>query len=389
MKKTVLFLITTALLLSGCIKAPTPEITTPPATESTPEPTVQATEAPETSPVYSDYEAPMLSLTATPIDRSFTDNAGNTVMTFYGQSLELLSLDPQVSEAVTLSLLNLTDYNTSAAPRFLREIKEAFASGEATEPCSFRLLTNCTRLDMSVCSLVFKQITSGINARSNITIHSVSYDLISGKTLKLKDILIPDYSAAALVQSIVDSLAEQAQNGQLYSDYAYVIDGLFHSNTEVTNWYLDSQGLCFYFSPYEIAPYNMGVIVASISYAQLEGLLREEYYPEESIGLMGKVFCRKGSEWEGYSQYSELILNSDAEDWTIFTEGAVEDFRIETGSFQGGNFQPQATVFACATLCSSDALLIQANADDLENLLVTYTDGGETLCVPLSELICE
>ena len=69
MKKTVLFLITTALLLSGCIKAPTPEITTPPAKENTPEPTVQATEAPETSPVYSDYEAPMLSLTATPIDR--------------------------------------------------------------------------------------------------------------------------------------------------------------------------------------------------------------------------------------------------------------------------------------------------------------------------------
>ena len=49
------------------------------------------------------------------------------------------------------------------------------------------------------------------------------------------------------------------------------------------SWYFSDTGMHFYFSPYEIAPYVVGEVDIEIPYAELRGILKEEYFPEATI----------------------------------------------------------------------------------------------------------
>lgn len=45
-------------------------------------------------------------------------------------------------------------------------------------------------------------------------------------------------------------------------------------------WYFADSGMHFYFSPYEIAPYSVGDIDIEIPYEELQGVLKEAYFPQ-------------------------------------------------------------------------------------------------------------
>ena len=206
MKRIALFLMIFAALLSGCITVP--ETTQPATVATTPPQTTAPTEPPQTEPEYSDYEAPMLSITGVYDVRSFQ------FMEYRGQIFELFTQDPQVSEAVTLSLLNITDFDATEAPKLLKQ----------EEAVSFQLHGNCQRLDSSILSLLLTQVVSTEYGRPNVTMQSVTYDLVTGNRLKLKDILVPDYSAQVLTNALIECLSEKAQQGLLYSDSIFFSD---------------------------------------------------------------------------------------------------------------------------------------------------------------------
>ena len=369
MKRIILFLMICVMLLSGCITIPEPTQSTTVATM--PPQTTAATEPTQTEPEYSDYEAPMLSLTGVYDVRSFP------LMDYRSHIFELLIQDPQVSEAVTLNLLNITDFDATEASRLLKQ----------EESVSFQLQGNCQRLDSSILSLLITQVVSTEDGRPNVTMQSATYDLVTGNRLKLKDILLPDYSAQVLTDALMESLSQKAQQGLLYSDYAYVVSQLFTANTQAVNWYFSSEGLCFYFSPYEIAPYNLGFVTATIPYEALTGTLRSVYFPSETVGLMGKVICQAGDAWENFSQFRELTLDPNGKEYQIFSQGAVENFRMEYGTFTEAGFISEGTVFASTTLCPQDVILLQLNEEQVGKLLVTYLAGGELVSVALTDLL--
>lgn len=384
MKKIVLFILILSMFLCGCHREPSPtepsQIQTLPVPSATePEPT-QETTAP-----YADYETPMISFTAAMDIRDFQNGSGGTLLRYSSQIMEVLTMDPQVSEAVTLGLLNLSDYDSTPGPQLLKDARESASAGK---PFELSVRFDPQRLDSTLLSILSTQVISDDNIKASALWDSVTFDLLTGRSLTLKDVLVPDYSAPALCKAITDALAPMASKGQLFVDYTYVIEETFSTNTPVTNWYFSDEGLCFYFDPYAIAPYSMGFVTAQIPYDALTGLLREEYFPEEHIGLVGNVVCIPSQDTvDSYSQFRELILDPQGDAYLITALGAVEDLRIQRGTYVGETFLPDATLFAASTLCRTDAVLVQIPAAEINTLRISYRSGEDTVSLPLSAFL--
>ena len=382
MKKTLFLILVLTLLLSGCRADPEPTVPRETTPSAATKPSASTNGTTEETVTLSDYQAPMVSFASPVITEAYGGTESAPLLVYRYQIMELLLEDPQVSEWVTLELLNHTEFGTTAGPGLMAAAAESGASVE------FSLIHTPTRLDRGLLSLVSTQVISGTGPKATGAMASASFDLISGRLLALRDILVPQYDAQALAQVIISVLDPLAKAGQLYSDYAYVVSELFTSNTPVKNWYFSDEGLCLYFAPYEVAPYNMGYVTAEIPYGLLTGLLREEYFPGEELGLVGNLRCTKGLDAvENFSQFRDLILDRNGSEWVLTAEGALENLRIETGSIQDGQFFPEATVFAAATLCQADAVVLQALPETLETLWVTYRSGGEHHAFLLSDFI--
>lgn len=371
MKKFLLIIAVLSLILCSCELEPegteqTTAAQTEPATE--PQPIETTTEA--TLPL-SSYQTPMVSFAAPAV----TENHGGSLLEYTYQIMELLMEDPQVSEWVTLELINRTDFSATSGPQLLAEAKE---SGESI---SLSLFHTPARLDRGVLSLISTQVVSGNGPKATGTMASATFDLITGRKLSLKEILIPGYDAQVLSNAVIQALEPLASEGALYSDYAYVVSELFASNAPVENWYLSETALCVYFAPYEIAPYNLGNVTAEIPYDLLLDLLRKEYFPDEVLGLVGNLKLSSNLDiLQEKNHFRDLILDSNGPEWVITVEGAIEDLRIESTDLM-------TTLFASATLCQGDAIIVQTTREVLESLTVTYRSGGETIVIPLSSLL--
>ena len=246
------------------------------------------------------------------------------------------------------------------------------------------------RLDANILSMYGIQVLSADSSHGTTAGVSVTYDLLTGQRLALKQILKADYSADNLANAIVDALTDYADDGILYSDHAYVISEMFSTNTPVENWYFSSNGLCFYFAPYEIAPYNAGIIIAEISYEKLIGLLKDEYFPPEQIELTGSIAAQEfsGADLGDFTQFAELILDPEADEYLIYASGALSQVRIEQGIWQSdGSFTLESTLFAAATLCHTDALLIQIPNSLIGSIRITYMTQGKLLAIPLTSIL--
>ena len=393
MKKTISIILSLLLLLGSAGCNDDAPVETSPATEMTSTAPAQTLPTESTEPTdpqtpVIDYQAPMIAAATAPITEQFKSSDGATLLHYTYQDLMLTLPDPQVADAIVMDYLNLVDPASSATEKVLRDAKKAYAESEDFSAYNFKRIFHPMRLDSSVLSFYGTQtLNSGHGTSAGI---SVTYDLVTGQQLSLKQILCEDFSADSLAQLIVDSLSGAADEGILYSDYAYVIAEKFSSNTPVDSWYLSDTGLCFYFAPYEIAPYNAGTVVAQIPYELLNGLLKDAYFPEEQVDLVGTVTVTGFSQADlsGYTQFAELILDPKGDELLLCVDGAVKNLRIEVGQWQkDGTFITEATVFASATLCQTDALMLQLSSSEFDVIRVTYESDGAIVSGPLAALL--
>lgn len=388
MKKILSILLCAAMLLAaGCTKSPagTTEPTSTPVqtTPSEPDPTEQVV-----LPVPLDI--PLMSLTAPVVTHTHRAADGTALFTYDCQSFDLTLEDPQIADAIVIDLLNLTDFENAAVQSILSEAKAAYTKQADWVPYGFRTLYSPKRFDANILSLYGSQrIQNGAHHSSSAVI-SVTYDLFSGRRLTLTDILKKSYSADTLSQLISESLQTLAQQGMLYSDYAYVISELFTTNKPSDSWFFSNKGLCFYFAPYEIAPYSAGTVVAEVPYCALTELLRDEYFPAEQAASAGTLHHLPfpGTDLTGFTEFSELILDAQGTKHLIYPDGILQNVRITSGTWlEDGSFREETTLFAAASLCSGDALVLQLPQELPYDLLLTYLSEAQTVSVDLRSLI--
>ena len=358
------------LTLAGCADKPEASTTTTiPATqetalETTPEATTETTisEYVDTSVT---YHAPMSAVTMPVVTASSQAADGTTLFTYSYQSLSLFLQEAAVADQIFLDYQNRLD-NLHAAARDLNTAAAAAYNGQADwEPYALQVQYQPRRFDEMVLSLYAAKTVYDGNPRGNYANFFITYDLLTGQALGIRDILVADYSADDLVALIVQELSKQEEENMLFPDYAQLVSDMFSTNRPVENWYFDQEGLSFLFNPYEIAPYGAGIIVAKIPYDALGGLLKDAYFPAETVSFAGtpKIVEFNAANTENIRNFAELILDTDGKEVLLYAEGTLLNVRISADT---------CTVFAAASISKGDAVLIQYTG----NLLLTYESNG-------------
>lgn len=389
MKRITCLLLTIGFLccLPGCgTKAPEPTI--PETAVTTSPPSYLETDG-STEPL-TDFQLPLVAVSLPPMDEVFTNSEGIPLLRYTYQDLQLTLKDPLTADAIALDFLNWLDPMGPACSEILQDAKHEYQITDNWSAYIFKRLFTPMRLDNCILSMYGVQILSGGTGAASSTGISLTYEFLTGQRLSLKQVLREDFSTDALSKAVVDALSPAAAEGTLYDDYATTVHALFSANTPVENWYLSENGLCFYFDPYEIAPYSAGTVVAEVPYDSLFGILKDSYFPEEEIVLTGFLIMEAltTAQPNNHERFAELILDRQGTEYLIHVTGAVDNLRLEVGSWQpDGSFIPENTVFSAAALTSGDALMVQLQESMIDSIRITYLNSNMVHSVPLSSIM--
>lgn len=385
MRKIVAILLAVCLLLTcaGCRRKPdamptgtTAPMPTEPASSADPQPT---------DPPFTADQEHMISISVPAVTESTEAEDGTTIFQYLYQNISLTCEDPAVADKIILDLLNRIDGTRSTAGSILDSAKAGFSGGSWT-PYLCRVIYDPMRIDSGVLSLFGNTIQYTGTSHPVQTCPSVSYDMVTGNVLTLPGILAIDNAGDKLCAYVLEALADIKEEKYLYPDYvSTVTDRLSGDLSRENSWYFTPTGLCFYFLPYEIAPYSSGVVTVEVSYNLLPGVIADAYFPPEREEIAGtvKVTPFAVEALEQFTQFPEVVLESGAEKYLLYTEGLVYNVRLEVGGLSyGGSFAPDYIAFAAYSLTPGDALVIEADIpEDTPRLRLTYTAGGETVSV--------
>ena len=389
MKKLICLIVCFCLVAAGCSKTPAPEIqdTNPPAVETAPVNDVPANETTEatiaeTIPALA-YQNPYTAVSLIPFTRSVEDSSGTTLYSCSSSDLTVTMNDHTVASGIAADFQLRMEAVLSAAKSALDAACEDYeGEGDWTEFfCNFDF--DVARIDQMTLSFVAIETFFDGTPLSGQTSISMNYDMQTGAFLALKDILTEDFSADTLIVCILNALSSQAD--QLFEDYIETITGMFDTNTPIENWYLSKNGLCFHFSPYEIAPPNRGIVRAEIPYEQLVGILKDEYFPAETVEFSGNLIMHDFSDanTDSINQFAEVILDDSAKQYLLYPQGTVLNVRVEIGTWtKTGAFVADSLLFSAEALTSGNALMIQLEEADLGKLCITYQTGQEIIRTP-------
>lgn len=379
MKKYIILATVLSMLLcfSACQNKPAvtePKITEPPVTETTTEEPTTVDIPEDTTVLVPIYEN--LYSAAMPITTEYGYDAdGNEIFSYSYPAMHLILPDREVADKVIIDFLNRVEQTRVDAQQLHDHAK---TESSVTEPYTYQVHYNTTRIDQGVLSLFGQNIQSGDSLHSNRQCVAANYDLVTGDVLTLGSILYRADSKEPLSKLVINNLKQQ-NNINLYEDFEQIVaDRFARDESTDEDFYFTPYGLCFYFSPYELAPYSAGVITAQIPYQELTGIIGDAYFPTEKTYASGIVSINDFSDadLDSFEQFSEIILDSEAPMLLISAEGSVLDVRIDLMDHSGYS----KTVFAANVLSETNAILLETDiTDNAPQLVLSYSTAG-TAC---------
>ena len=323
-------------------------------------------------------QKPMIAVSLPAVNETESAEDGTVIFNYSYQNMSLIVPDPEVADKVIVDFLNRIDQTAGHATQILDAARSAYSDNAQWTPYLCKIAYDPVRIDAGILSLIGSYTSYSGTPHPEKSYLAVNYDLVTGKVLSFEDILTADSVADTLYQYVIDSLRIHKDENSLYEGFETTVREHFdHILINDECWYFSQTGLCFYFSPYEIAPYASGVIVAEIPYDKLTGILNEAYFPAEAESSTGMVlpdtFIEK--DLERFTQFSEVVLDNSGNKFLLYTESVVNHIRIETGVLNedGTQFKPEQTVFAAYSLTPGDAIMVESAATGgMPNLRLSY-----------------
>ena len=387
MKKIYALLICFALLLSaGCSADPvtkdTTNITRLPTQTS--DCTTQQPEPEETVPNdYVPVQVPMAAISLpVSINNEYTED-DILLYSYKCQTVSLIIPDSEIEHNVIIDLQTRLDSFNIVAQEIRDRAKNDYTGTKDWNNYFYEILYTPTRIDLSVLSL-YGEITSwGGGAHPSKSCISSNYDMTTGDILTLGTILTHEDKLDALCNLLIDEVADIKAEKYLYTDYSDIIRSRFAQNESYNeSWFFSGSGLCFHFSPYEIAPYSSGVITITIPYEKLTGIIEDRYFPAERDVANGTVRIVKEDEagLTAFSQIAEVILDGTGEMLFIYTDRSVQDVSINIGTTDtAGNFVKSFSIFATPILTPGDAVMLQNLWDPQETIELKYMSNNKEI----------
>lgn len=375
----ILCVLSVIFLLCGCKKNPQSSQTSDPL-ESTGQGASQTGTSDDDIPM---VQKPMYAISLPPVKEAAEAQDGTVIFNCIYQNISLVLPEPEVADQIILDFLNRTDSMTRHAEAALAAAKQAYPSESQWQPHLLQMLYTPIRFDSGILSLYGSKVSYTGGAHTGYSGASVNYDLLSGKVLRLTDIMRSQVTADTLSQLVIDALSAVSKEKQLFTTYDQTVKQLFGAELSgYENWYFSQEGLCFYFDPYEIAPFSSGSIVAQIPYSQLTGILEDAYFPAEEDPFSGTLEAEIFTEaaLNAFTQFSEIVLDENSTKILLHTDKALSDIRITTGDSSDETAPSSGTtVFAAYTLTPGDAIMVEAEFAK-NPLSISCRIGDETHC---------
>ena len=307
---------------------------------------------------------------------------GTVIFSYTYQDMMLTVPDPEVANKVIIDFLSRIDTASSAAETICESAKASYNGSADWTPYLYSITYSPMRMDQGILSLFGSCVTySGASHPERLSV-SASYDLVTGYVLTLGSIMSAEASSNDFCDLVLAALDKIKDTKYLYEGYEDIVRQRFSQDeSQDQDWYFSTNGLCFYFVPYEIAPYSSGVITAEIPYEDLAGLLYDGYFPAERETTTGSVQATVLEETDTtrFSQITELVLEADGQMVFLHTDGIVWDVKVEYGAWDTSStaFAPVYTALFSSALTPGDAIMLQTN--ELTALRLTYFNGTENI----------
>lgn len=366
-----------ALLVTGVWTLPEP---TEPSTQESTEPSRESSQPIVWDPVN------MVSISLPMLQEAVTAEDGTVIFTHIFQDVVVDCGSAQINERITLDLLQRMDANTASYEDICDLAQQSYVAGEPWDAYYCKILYTPTRTDKTVLSLLGAETVFSGDIRAEVTNTCVNYNLLTGNVMTLGEVLTEESDAAdRLCQALIDALAAKAD--ELYSDYADTITRRFQSDLQQeATWYFSSEGLCFYFAPYDIAPYSAGAVFATVPYSDLVGILRNDLFPGETSDVAGEAAVQ----WFGtanlddFGHFSEVFLDPEADAFILSCDTILYDVHLQLNTTEGQLPQAPDTVFASNCISAGDAVVIHWDFSADQQLLLTCRSGGEEVSYTIS-----
>lgn len=398
MKKTItiLLLVGLVLYLCGCSFPAVPSETTaaptpPPVTITTAPPETSTAPPAQTEPAEIPVpQTQLVALSLPVVTESAKADNGTVIFSYTFPNISLIAPDPDVAQLVIVDFLNRIDSTRTYAENLYALAASAYNGSGNWNPYLCTVSYNPMRVDGGVLSLFGSQTGYSGSPHPETVFSALNYDLVTGKALKLGDVLTEAASMDTLLHQVLEVLKEQEDTLKLYEGYEKTVSATFAGNALQRSWYFTGTGLCFYFAPYEIAPYAAGVVAAEIPYSQLAGIVRDRYFPAEQDLALGSVTVQPfdPGALEQFQRFAEVVLDTSGEKILLHTDHMVQNLRLDVGAWSasGTLYTPQHTVFAASALAAGDGLMVEGVfPEEKPALRLRYESNGESVSVFLAK----
>lgn len=323
----------------------------------------------------------MVAVSVPAITEETTADDGTVLFQYTYQHMSLVHSKPNIADKIILDFLNRVDATRATAQSTADSAKASYNSNQNWTPYVYHITYSPTRIDHKVLSLFGNNVVfSGANHPERTCV-SASYDMQTGDVLTLASIMHKDASVNDICKLVLERLGELAEGDYLYENYKSTVTHRFEGDASVDEaWYFTQTGLCFYFAPYEIAPYASGVITVEIPYEKLKTILHEDYLPENRNIPSGTVSVSpfQADKQEQFSHIAEVVVSTGGNMYTAQTSGYVQDIRVILND-RTSNY----TVFAANVLSAGDAVMIQTNETLRQQMKLSYKTGNQTVTTPI------
>lgn len=380
MKKTrfTCLALSAMLLLSACqstgAPAPTEPVTEPPATEAPTSPII----TPDVTPVYENMYSIALPVT---VENYYSENM-DLIYSYSYQTIYSTLQDRDVAEKIIMDFTDRIEKKRVISNEIRELADKANQTGDLIIPYSYEIQYNITRIDQGVFSLFGHVVQIGDTPRANSNLVSANYDMVTGDVLTVGSILYHLDTKDDLAE-LAAAYLEKRNDLQLFDDFRTTVKARFNRDESTDeDFYFSSNGLCFYFSPAEIAPRSNGTVIVEIPYNELTGIIGDAYFPAERTYTVGNIDIHSftDADMDKYQLFPEVIADEGATKLLLTTETAVQDIRIyELVWTQDGLTYTQAkNIYASNFLSSDNAILLEAEFSNFRpSYILTYSVNGQ------------
>lgn len=316
------------------------------------------------------------------VEDSVMENSDFTFVLSYNDTMvnsDDLSVDRNIRYDMETAMVDIR----AMADEILESMKYADANGEPLVSDGFvDYVLNPQRTDERVISFS-GHVTSFANGALHPTtvMKGMNYDGTAGLRLTLWDVLQADEKDQVVKEMVLSKLADMDSDGSLglFPEYPDAVESHFIPEDENSkSWYLNRDGMVVFFSAYELAPYATGAVEVTLTYAELEGILKEEFLPVENTAAADGDFVAYPAE-DGSPNYV-AVKDWDCAGVDLATTGNVRDVVVElVTSYDGENYTTLGTLFTASFLEGGKTVRLMVDLPDvIPNLRLTYTGANGT-----------